>query len=211
MLIYEYPPKLSRAERQAKAVHDLKEHKKMRNNMYKNLILGSAIIAISFLVEVVMIKAVLILIGCGNIFVGVLIYMYYSLSRDADVYTRIYDDHIEHSQRVTYKKEYLHICLYYDEIERSYQSGRGKLICVLKKTSRSEFYKQDKNGQKTLFKPDGEIVLDFQDTQSKLKLVNEMWEKINYPHKEYNNLEDTDDDYYTEEDLKWDNLHKHGL
>ena len=96
MLIYEYPPKLSRAERQAKAVHDLKEHKKMRNNMYKNLILGSAIIAISFLVEVVMIKAVLILIGCGNIFVGVLIYMYYSLSRDADVYTRIYDDHIEH-------------------------------------------------------------------------------------------------------------------
>ena len=42
-------------------------------------------------------------------------------------------------------------------------------------------------------------------------LINDFYEKIGYPHKEYNKLEDDEDDYYSEEDMKWDKLHKHGL
>ena len=38
--VYEYPPKLSRAERQVKAAHDIEEHRKMQRNMYKNILLG---------------------------------------------------------------------------------------------------------------------------------------------------------------------------
>ena len=38
--VYEYPPKLSRAERQVKAAHDIEEHRKMQRNMYKNILLA---------------------------------------------------------------------------------------------------------------------------------------------------------------------------
>lgn len=41
--VYEYPPKLSRAERQVKAAHDIEEHRKMQRNMYKNILLGAVI------------------------------------------------------------------------------------------------------------------------------------------------------------------------
>ena len=34
---------------------------------------------------------------------------------------------------------------------------------------------------------------------------------VRYAHKEYNKIEDEEDDYYSEEDMKWDRLHKHGL
>ena len=211
MLIYEYPPKLNRAERQAKAIHDLQEHKKMRRNMYKNLILGAVIIAVSFFADFALVKAVLILIGAANMAVALLIYMYYALSRDADVYTRIYDNHIEHSQRISFSKKYLHISLFYDEVEKSYQTKKGRLVCELKNISKSEFFVTDKEGGKSAYTPDGKAVLDFQDTNSKLKLINECWEKINYPHKDYKEFDETDDGYYSEEDLKWDRLHKHGL
>ena len=58
---------------------------------------------------------------------------------------------------------------------------------------------------------DGMIALSFQDTKGKLVLINDFYEKIGYPHKEYNKIEDEEDDYYSEEDMKWDRLHKHGL
>ena len=48
-------------------------------------------------------------------------------------------------------------------------------------------------------------------TKGKLVLINDFYEKIGYPHKEYNKIEDEEDDYYSEEDMKWDRLHKHGL
>lgn len=67
-------------------------------------------------------------------------------------------------------------------------------------------------GQGESFVPeDGMIALSFQDTKGKLVLINDFYEKIGYPHKEYNKIEDEEDDYYSEEDMKWDRLHKHGL
>ncbi|WP_295210848.1 hypothetical protein [Ruminococcus sp.] len=210
--VYEYPPKLSRSERMVKAAHDLEEHKKMQRNMYKNLALGAVIIAIGIVfVKVTAVKILLVLLGLCNCSVGGLMYWYYALSRDAEVYTRIYDDHIEHSQRQGLSKSYLHICLYYDEVERSYQTNKGRLVCVLKSVERSSFKLMDKAGVEKVFVPkEGSIALSFQDTKGKLVLINDFYEQIGYPHKEYNKIED-DDDYYSEEDMKWDKLHKHGL
>lgn len=131
--VYEYPPKLSRAERQVKAAHDIEEHRKMQRNMYKNILLGVVIMIIgAVFASAVFAKVLLILLGACNCSVGGLMYWYYSLSRDADVYTRIYEDHIEHSQRMGLSKSYLHICLYYEEVEKSYQTNKGRLVCVLK-------------------------------------------------------------------------------
>lgn len=211
-LVYEYPPKLSKTGRQAKAIHDLNEHKKMSRTMYKNLTLGIVIIAIGFIVPVALFKALLIFMGVANAAMALLIYWFYALSRSADVYTKVYDDHVEHSQRVMFTKDYLNIVLYYDEVERSYQNSKGKLICLLKNTEKSSFMIKKKNGKTSEWKPEGhKLVLSFQDTQAKLVIVNDFYDKINYPHKKYKVIDDCDDDYYSDEDLKWDRLKKHGL
>ena len=79
-------------------------------------------------------------------------------------------------------KSYLHICLYYEEVEKSYQTNKGRLVCVLKNVEKSSFVVKDKEGREKAFMPeDGMIALD------------------------------EEDDYYSEEDMKWDRLHKHGL
>lgn len=62
--VYEYPPKLSRAERQVKAAHDIEEHRKMQRNMYKNILLGVVIIIIgAVFASAVFAKVLLILLG----------------------------------------------------------------------------------------------------------------------------------------------------
>ena len=212
MLVYEYPPELNRMERMAKSAYDLQEHNKIRRNMYKNFILGGVIILLGFLPEIILIRVLLWIIGVLNIFVGTLLYMYYSFSKDEKLYTRIYDDRIEHCQRENIGGKYLCVCLYFDEIESSVQTSKGRLLCRLGKTENSHFEIKSKKGESEFVPQNGEIMLKFVDTKAKLVLVKDMYEKIKYPHKEYLEINDEDGDgYYSAEDLKWDRLHKHGL
>ena len=129
------------------------------------------------------------------------------------MFTRIYEDHIEHSQRMGLSKSYLHICLYYEEVEKSYQTNKGQTRLRAEKCGEVKLCGKGQRGQgESFFVPeDGMIALSFQDTNGKLVLINDFYEKIGYPHKEYNKIEDEEDDYYSEEDMKWDRLHKHGL
>lgn len=210
--IYEFPPKLSRSEKQAKAVHDLQEHKKMRSNMYRNVILGAVIFVIAFLAKITIIKILLMLISLGNVIVALLLYRFYALSRDTDLYTRIYDDGFELCQNMGLSGKKLLIVLYFDEIDKSFQDNHGRMVIKLKNVQRSSFTVINKRGEESAFVPkDNTVVLSFADTQSKLKLINDFYEQMKYPHKEYNKIDDEADDYYTEEDLKWDKLNKHGL
>lgn len=210
-LIYEFPQKLSRTQRQAKAFNDIAEHKKLRGQMYKNIAIGAGMVALSFLIKFVIVKMLIILIGVGNIIVGLLLYRYYTLSRDTALYTRIYEQHLEHCQNAGLMGDKLQIRLFYDEIEKSWQDNRGRLIVELKNTERSTAVRTDKKGsEKGSGIKDNTLVLKFVDTASKLKLLNDMHEQIHYPKKDYKVIED-DDDYYSEEDMKWDKLHKHGL
>lgn len=213
MLVYEYPPKISRASRQAKAASDLAQHRKIRRNMLKNLVLAAVIIGISFLVGNIFIKILLIIIGLTNAAVGALLYWYNMLSFDAKVYSRIYDDHIEHSQRVGFSKRYLHADIEYSDIEKSEQDNRGNLIVHLKNDHGAKLYTTDENGgdRQDLALQDNSVTLKFADTKAKLTLVNDLYGQIKYPHKQYNVIDDDDDDYYTAEDKKWDSLGKHGL
>ena len=209
-MLYEYPPKLSRSEKQQKALHDLTEHRKMRKNMFRNLVLGGFITAVSFFADNILIKILLLVLGLLNIAVGALLYWYFAYWRQADVYTRIYEDHIEHSQRKGLSGSYLEVTLFYDEIKKSWQTNSGVLVCELENVSRSVFELRHKDGTKENIKAPGKAELSFQDTAAKLYLIDKLYEKIKYPHKEYNVIED-DDDYYSKEDMEWDKLHKHGL
>ncbi len=212
MLVYEYPPKLNRSEKQAKAAHDLAQHAKIRRNMLRNMVLAAVIIGISFFVSNILVKILLIIIGLANAAVGGLLYWYGMLSFDSKVYSRIYDDHLEHSQRIGFSKNYLHAELAYSDIEKSEQDNHGNLIVTLKDDHKAKFYTTDENGDnKQDYSLQGNTAtLKFTDTKAKLTLVKDLYEQIKYPHKEYKVIEDTDA-YYTEEDLKWDKLGKHGL
>ncbi|WP_028505452.1 hypothetical protein [Ruminococcus sp. FC2018] len=213
MLVYEYPPKLSHGARQAKAIHDIEQHKKIRRGMIRNMAIAVTIIALSFFVDIMLVKLVLILIAAANAAVGLLLYRYGMMSFDAKVYSRIYDDHLEHSQRVGFSKRYLCFDVLYKDFEKSFQDPNGNLVVQLAKDHSAKVWTADENGGD---KQDHEIknntlTLKFADTKAKLTLVNDFYEQIKYPHKEYNVIEDDDDDYYTDDDKKWDSLGKHGL
>ena len=212
MLVYEYPPKLNRAEKQAKAAHDLAQHAKIRRTMIRNMILAAVIIALSFFVKVLIVRVLLIIVGLANAAVGGLLYWYGMLSFDSKVYSHIYDDHIEHSQRMGFSKRYLYADIAYSDIVKSEQDNHGNLVVTLKDGHSAKLFTADENGGDEQDHPlqDSTVTLRFADTKAKLTLVNDLYEKINYPHKEYKVITD-DDDYYTEEDLKWDRLGKHGL
>ena len=209
-VLYEYPPKLTRQARQQKALHDLEEHRKMRRTMYKNLILGGIIIVIGIIAPNVIVKMILILLGLANIAVGGLLYWYFAYYRTADVYTRIFDDHIEHSQRKGLSGDYLEVSIFYDEVGKSWQTNSGLMVFELSEVTKSQFMIRHKNGSTEKLSPPDKCELSFQDTGAKLYLIEKLWEQIKYPHKEYNVIDD-DDDYYSKEDIEWDKLHKHGL
>lgn len=209
--IYEYPPRLGKAQRQAKAFNDINEHKKMRRQMYKNLILGGVIFVIALMVPVALVKILLILVAVGNAAVGLLLYRFYALSRDTALYTRIYEDRLEHCQSMGLMGDMLRATLYYEDVKSCEQNTRGRLVVKLKEGYNSRFEYVKKNGSgASCFPKENVLTLSFVDTAAKLTLIKDFGDRINYPKKNYNEITD-DDDWYSEEDLKWDKLHKHGL
>ena len=204
MLLYEYPPKLNRQQRQQKALNDLGEHKKMQRGLYRSLIIGSAIGVLAFFVPVILVRILLLLIAAGNIAVALLLYRYSAMSRDTECYTRIYDDHIEHKQGSLLTKKYMTVSLGYQDIVRSEQTPQGRLVFTLAENASVSADGGGKRVQREL--SEHKLTLTFQDTKAKLYLIGELYEQIKYPKKDYNVIEDEED----EDDL-WDPLHKHGL
>lgn len=206
MLLYEYPPELDVYGKQQKAIHDLSEHKKMQNNMYKNLVLATVIFVIGFFVNVLIIKVLLWLIAVGNALTALLLYNVSALSRDTSLYTRIYDDRLEHCQGYTLSKKHTTVVLFYSDIIKSCQNNHGDIIVYLKDGHNCSAQTISKKGTENAVSQDNTLKLKFQDTKAKLFLIDNLYEQIKYPHKEYNIIEDEED----EDDL-WDPLHKHGL
>lgn len=210
-LIYEFPPKLSRAEKQAKAANDLAEHKKMSKQMYRNLFIAGIIFLMAIFVDFLLIKVLLMALAVANAAVGVVLYRYFTLSRDTRLYTRIYGDRLEHLQKLGLVGDMLKITLYYDEVERSSLDGRGNMCFKLGEIRLTKMEIVSRKGESNPYQPkDGLLLLRFIDTKSKLTLIDKLHEEIGYPKKNYNIITD-EDDYYTEEDMEWDKLHKHGL
>lgn len=206
MLLYEYPPKLDRHGKQLKAVHDIEEHKKMQKNMYKNLLLGGIIIILGCIIPVMIIKILVLLIGAGNIVTAYLLYRFSAMSRDTKCFTRIYDDRIEHCQGNMITGNHTEITISYDDILRSYQNPSGKLCVCLKEGHSVKLVSEKTNKRAEKELENNMVTLDFQDTKAKLFLIDKLYDKIKYPKKNYNVIEDEED----EDDL-WDPLHKHGL
>ena len=76
------------------------------------------------------------------------------------------------------------------------------------KTTAEKISRRDRSSAYVI--KDGLLTLKFIDTKAKLTLIDMLHEQIKYPKKNYNVITD-DDDYYSEDDMMWDKLHKHGL
>ncbi|MBR4554421.1 MAG: hypothetical protein IKO27_02385 [Ruminococcus sp.] len=204
MLLYEYPPRLGRAQKQQKAAHDIAEHKKMHKALLRGLIIGCIICVAALFVPNAVIKILLLLIGAGNIAVAFLLYRFSAMSRDTECYTRIYDDRLEHKQGSLITKRYFSVTVRYEDVIRSEQTPQGSVTFYFDESASPE---TECAGRKQLAElSQHKLTLTFQDTGAKLYLINELYEQIKYPKKEYNVIEDEED----EDDL-WDPLHKHGL
>ena len=185
-------------------MNDLAEHRKMRKGLYRNLIIGCAIGVIAVFVPVAVVKILLWHIAAGNIAVALLLYRYSAMSRDTECYTRIYEDHIEHKQGSVLSKKYMTVTLDYSDVLKSEQTPQGAVTFYLTEEASPSVEGVSSRARKEL--AEHKLTLTFQDTRAKLYLINELHEKIKYPKKEYNVIEDEED----EDDL-WDPLHKHGL
>lgn len=204
MLLYEFPPKLSRRERQLKAADDLAKHKKMQKGLYKSLILGCVILLIALLAKPVLLKILFVVIGGGNIAVALLLYRYSSMTLSTECFTRIYDDRLEHKQGSVLTNRYFSCTILFSDIKKSEQTPQGDMTFFFKDGRRPSIEGAGRCQQRELSQ--GQLTLHFIDTKSKLFLIENLHEEISYPKKNYKVIEDEED----EDDL-WDPLHKHGL
>lgn len=211
--IYEYPGGMTRSERQAAALLRLEQHRKLRRQMIRNIILAAVIGALSFLCPVIFIRVLLILIALGNLGVGLVLYSIQLAAIDEGQFLKVYPDRLEHRMALGLTGKHQTSVIYFDEIVSAKQDSLGRLAVTVSpsKDSRSRFYIEDRQGRRTdLLLKDNTVQLRFPEAAPKLWLIENCWEKLHYPKKEYKKLDDSDD-YYTDEDKAWDPLHKHGL
>lgn len=188
MLIYEYPKKLSPKEQVLKAQEKMAEKKKTNNLMLRNMILLAVVILMAIFVPLLWLKIVV----CTFVFIYflmnlVLIRMITRASDDFN-YTKVYDDRIEHKQADFIKLKtatYKTFTIKYADIKKSYQTKWGNMRFVLNDGSEVEIY--------------------ICDTATKLYIIDNLYEQIKYPKKEYRDLSKEEEKDKDDPDYKWKN------
>lgn len=196
MLVYQYPPKVDKTTMQMREFNASLERKKFKKDSLKNIVLGLVLFAISFFVPFVPVKILLCVFALFYIFLGYLIYNYANYINSPDMWTRVYDDRIEHSQVSTLTRRVYTTTVYFDDVESSHQTFMGELCFKLcdKPKSHCEIVKNGASAKKNI--KNNEIALFFDDTEPKLFIINELYEKIKYPKKDYLEIVDEDEEDY---------------
>ena len=188
MLLYKFPKKLSASEQIEYAGERMRINKKIRKLKIQNVILLAVIFILLWRVPVIWLKLFNTFILLIYIAFNSLILMSLKRQADSGAYTKIFDDRIEHKQANLFnlkKTNYREVTVFYDDIESSSQNAFGNL--QLKLIS-------------------GEIVsLYFCDTDAKLYLINNLYEKIKYPKKEYRDISSDEVLDKDDPDYSWKN------
>ncbi len=171
MLLYIFPKKLSASEQIEQAGERINVNKKIRKLRIQNIILLAVICILLWRVPLIWLKLLTAFILVICLAFNSLIIMSVKRQEDSGAYTKIYDDHIEHKQARLFnlkKTSYKEVTVFYKDIQSTSQDAFGNLQFKLKS---------------------GEIVsLYFCDTDAKLYLINNLYNEIKYPKKEYRDL-----------------------
>lgn len=196
MLIYQFPPRVDKTTKQLEEFNASVQRKKIRKDGFKNLVLGLILFAISFFVPFVPVKILLYVLTAFYFFLAYMVFHYAKWINTSDSWTKVYDDRIEHSQIGALTSRVIVSTVYFEDIVSSSQNMIGELCIKLKENHKSKL-SQTKNGQTTPIEiKDNVISMFFDNPKPKLYLINEMYDRIKYPKKEYNVIEDDEDDEY---------------
>lgn len=171
MLLYKFPKKLSAQEQIERTTEQMNVNKKIKKLKIQNVILLAAAVLLIWRVPAIWLKILTAFFIAACIAVNSLIMLSVKRQEDSGAYTKIYDDRIEHKQANLFnlkKSKYKEITIFYKDIKASAQDVFGNLQFKLQ---------------------NGEIVsLYFCDTNTKLFLINSLYEKIKYPKREFKDL-----------------------
>ncbi len=188
MLLYEFPKKLSAQERLERASEQMKVKKKISKIKIQNIILLAAAALIIWRVSAAWLKILTAFLLVVCFAVNSLMLLSVKRQEDGGAYTKIYDDRIEHKQANLFnlrKTKYKEVTLFYSNIEKSVQDVFGNMQFKLK---------------------NGEIIsLYFCDTETKLFLINNLYESVKYPKKQYNDLSSEEITDKDDPDYNWRN------
>lgn len=194
MLLYEYPPKVDKRTAQLLEFSAVGERKKVRKNALKSIVIGLIIVLIGIFIDNIPVKILILFIGAYNLFAAYLLYKSASQINDNNNWTKIYDDHIEHSQSGVVVGKTFEMTFYYDDILRTTQNSMGELVFEFTNTDKVTYRIISKKGSDDLIVKDNKLSLYFLNSKPKLYLIENFYEKIKYPKKNYLPYEDDEDE-----------------
>ncbi len=194
MLLYEYPPKVDKRTAQLVEFSAARERKKVKKNAAKSAVLGVLIAIIAFIVDVIWVKIFILLIAAFNLFTAYLLYKSSTQINDKNNWTKIYDDHIEHSQSGVVIGKTFEMIIFYDDVLRTTQNSMGELVFELKTTDRATYRMISKKGSNDVVIKNNSLSFYFINSKLKLFLIDNLYDKIKYPKKDYIPYEDDDDE-----------------
>lgn len=196
MLLYEYPPKNDKRTAQLLEFHACAERKKIRKNALKSLILSVIVAAVALFIPEIAVKIVVLLVAAVGLVSAYLVYFSSKQINSKNDWTKIYDDRIEHSQTAVASNRVTHFCINYEDIKSSRQNIIGELVLKLKEDNNVRVTVSDGKTVKEKAVRDNCVTLYFSNSKPKLYLINNLYEKIGYPKKDYVAIEDDDEDEY---------------
>lgn len=185
MLLYEYPPKQDKRTSSIIEFNASMERKKIRKNAVKNVVIGVAIAALSFAVPNIPVRIFVLTLAGFELFIAYFLYRSTLSINSKNNCSRIYDDHIEHRQTGVMSGRITEFNVCYEDIESSAQNAVGDLVIKLNENNSAEM-KRVKGGKiEALPIKNNCVVLVFNNSEPKYYLINNLYEKIRYPKKEY--------------------------
>ena len=196
MLLFQYPPKIDKRTAQLVEFNASKERKKIRKNAVKSVAVGLVILALSFFVSNIAVKFFVFLVAGFNMFTAYLLYKSADQINDKNNWTRIYDDHIEHSQTGVVTGKITEITFYYDDVEKTSQNALGEMVFTFKNTERIKVLVKTKKENREVAVKNNGFSLYFVNSKPKLFLIENLYDKINYPKKNYIVIQDDEDESF---------------
>lgn len=184
-LLYEYPKRnISAQEKIAFASEKINERKKVNKMMLKSAVLLVVLLFLAVIVDIVWLKVVLIVLGLFTFLTSLLFANSIRLSLDDDIFVKIYDDRIESYQPPAFGVRKRRITINYDDVIESNQTTMGSISFKLKGNKSESIY--------------------FTDGATKRFFIENCYEKINYPKRDYIDYPDIEDEK-DDPDYKWNN------
>lgn len=198
MLLYEYPPEQDKRTSSIIEFNASMERKKIRKNAIKNVVIGVAVAALSFAVPNIPIRIFVLALSGFELFIAYFLYRSTLSINSKNDRTKIYDDHIEHRQTGVMSGRITEFNICYEDIESSAQNAVGDLVIKLKEKNNAEVKRVKGDKTEALPLKNNCALLVFNSSEPKYYMINNLYEKIKYPKKEY--LPYVDDE---EEDDTW--------